>query len=150
MESAWTCAEWADLLSREASQGLETCVVDLVAEPFAAIEDPLRPAAGSATVSVDTPHEILVNKLCSLLGRAELRDLVDVKALLDAGESLESALADVPKKDAGSALTLPWVLKGLAPEPVARALGWGAEETDEIAHFHRTLIERILAAAAPE
>jgi hypothetical protein len=32
-------------------------------------------------VAVDPPEEILANKLCALLGRAEIRDLVDVRAL---------------------------------------------------------------------
>jgi hypothetical protein len=61
---------------------------------------------------VDNRHEILASKLATLLERSETRDLADVKALLDAGGDLESALRDAPMKDAGfSPLTLAWVLR---------------------------------------
>jgi len=56
-----------------------------------------------------------------------------------------------PRKDAGfSPLTLAWVLKSFAPATLARALGLGPAETEEITAFHRQLQERIVAAAAPE
>lgn len=56
-------------------------------------------------------REILANKLCTLLSRAELRDLVDVRALERAGYQVEDALEPASHKDAG--LTpgqLAWVL----------------------------------------
>jgi len=37
----------------------------------------------------------------TLLERSEIRDLADVKALLDAGGDLDAALRDAPTKDAG-------------------------------------------------
>src|SRR5207247_8526132 len=104
-----------------------------------------------ASVAVDPAHEILVSKLAALLSRSELRDLVDVKALLEAGGDLDRALRDAPRKDAGfSPLTLAWVLKGFAPATLARALGLRPTETEEITAFHRQLPERIAAAAAPD
>jgi hypothetical protein len=131
--------------------GRQVCIIDLVAEPFGPIEPPLRAEVLGASVAVDTAHEILVNKLAALLSRSELRDLVDVKALLEAGGDLERALRDAPRKDAGfSPLTLAWVLKSFAPATLARALGLGPAETEEITAFHRQLQERIVAAAAPE
>jgi hypothetical protein len=61
-------------------------------------------------IRVDTAYEILVNELCALLGRSELRNLVEVRALLDQGFDLARALADAPKKDSGfSPVTLAWV-----------------------------------------
>jgi aryl-alcohol dehydrogenase-like predicted oxidoreductase len=53
----------------------------------------------------------MANKLCTLLSRAEIRDLVDVRALEEAGFSVEEALPAAQMKDGG--LTpgqLAWVL----------------------------------------
>lgn len=86
----------------------EAIVVDLIRERVAQIVAD-KPVIG--IVTVDPPEEILANKLCALLGRAEIRDLVDVRALEISGYSIESALPAAASKDAG--LTpgqLSWVL----------------------------------------
>lgn len=130
----------------------ETCLVDLVAEPFAALEQPaeIRLDRGGVLL-VDTQHEILANKLCTLLSRSELRDLVDVKALLEAGEDLERGLADAARKDGGfSPLTLAWVLRSLRVAPLAQALGWSGVQIAELEAFHGELIERVTSSGAPE
>jgi hypothetical protein len=129
----------------------DVCIVDLVAEPFGPIEPPARAEIDGVPISVDTRHEILASKLAALLERSELRDLVDVKALLEAGEDFAAALRDAPLKDAGfSALTLAWVLKGFDPRPAARALGLGDAETNALLEFRQKLLDRLTAAAAPE
>lgn len=113
------------------SDASEACIVDLVA--------------------VDNRHELLASKLAALLERSEIRDLVDVKALLDAGGQLKPALGDAPKKDAGfSPLTLAWVLNGYDLLPGARFLGWSAARTEELVSFQRWLIEQLTAGSAPE
>ena len=133
------------------SEGKETCFVDLVAEPVPALEAPAQLRVQGVSIAVDTAHEILVNKLCALLSRSELRDLVDVRALLDSGEDLRRALADAPRKDSGfSPLTLAWVLKGLDPRVMAGALGWAAAEAEKLERFRLELIEKILSVATPE
>jgi len=133
------------------SDGKATCIVDLVAEPFAPVEPPQRSAVEGVPIGVDTPHEILVSKLNALLSRSELRDLMDVKALLEAGGNLERALRDAPRKDAGfSPLTLAWVLKGFAPAALARALGMGPDQAAEIMAFHDRFLNQITALAGPE
>jgi len=133
------------------SAGADTCVVDLVAEPFAPIGPPDRAAVEGVTIAVDSRHEILASKLATLLERSELRDLADVKALLDTGGDLDSALRDAPMKDAGfSPLTLAWVLKSYDPRPAARALGWSEADTNALVAFRAWLLERLTAAAAPE
>ena len=78
------------------ARGDETVLVDLVAEPVAVVEPPVSVDLGGAMIQVDTAHEILVNKLCALLERSELRDLVDVDALLQAGGDLRAASASRP------------------------------------------------------
>lgn len=88
--------------------GGDRVVLDLVAEPVPTVDPPVEIRAG---LRVDSPHEILVNKLCALVSRSELRDLEDVRALLEAGGDLERALEDAPKKDGGfSPMTLAWLL----------------------------------------
>ncbi len=128
----------------------ESCIVDLVADPSEVLETP-RVFDIGAPIHVDTPHEILVNKLCALLGRAELRDLIDVRDLLAQGGNLEQALRDAPRKDGGfSPLTLAWVLKETNPAPLAKALGWTETQIRGLADFHSRLIEMLIAAGTPE
>jgi hypothetical protein len=88
--------------------------------------------------------------LAPSLERSEVRDLVDVKALVAAGGDLDAALG-APKKDAGfSPLTLAWVLKSYDPRPAAKALGWSATQTEELLAFRQWLIDRLTAGAAPQ
>ncbi len=62
-------------------------------------------------IHVDSPEEILANKLCALLSRSEIRDLIDARELEKAGFSLENALSAAQKKDTGlTAAQLAWVL----------------------------------------
>jgi hypothetical protein len=129
----------------------ETCIVDLVAEPFAPIAPPQRATLGDAEILVDSMHEILVSKLTALLGRTELRDLIDVRALLEAGADLVAALQDGPKKDAGfSAITLAWILHTFDIPPLAHALGWSAEQTASLDAFRRQFIDRLTGITRPE
>ena len=133
------------------ADGTDVCVVDLVAEPFASIEAPRIVALGPIVVSADSPHEILVAKLTALLGRSEIRDLVDVRALLEAGGDLDRALSDAPKKDAGfSAMTLAWVLEHFDVVPASLALGMAREDADRLDRFRRDLTDRLLGASRPD
>ncbi len=133
------------------SDGAATCIVDLVAEPFPAIAAPEQASIEGVAISVDGKHELLASKLATLLERSEIRDLVDVQALIDAGGDLDAALRDAPKKDAGfSPLMLAWVLKGYDPSPAARALGWSAAQQEALQSFKQRLVDRLTAGAAPE
>lgn len=135
---------------RVASAG-EVVIVDLVADPVASIDEPNRLGLGDVRVVVDAPHDILVNKLCALLGRQELRDLQDVRELLATGGDLERALRDAPGKDGGfSSLTLAWVLQSLPAARLAEATGWSEDSAAAIERFRLSLIDRILASAAPD
>ena len=132
------------------SDGDDVCIVDLVAEPFAPIEPPVQAKIGDAEIAVDSMHEILAAKLTALLGRTELRDLIDVQALMDAGADLVAALRDAPKKDAGfSVLTLAWVLRSFEVRPLTRALGWSDEMTEGAEAFRHHLIDRLTQIARP-
>ena len=60
---------------------------------------------------MDPPEEILANKLCTLLSRSEIRDLVDVRALELAGYRVEDAISAAAAKDSGlTPAQLGWVL----------------------------------------
>jgi hypothetical protein len=65
--------------------GTSSVVVDLVADPTPIAEAAQPFAVGNATILVETPHQLLVNKLCARLSRSELRDLVDVRVLIESG-----------------------------------------------------------------
>lgn len=122
------------------SDGTAVCMVDLVAEPVPSLEPPLQIPLGETVIAVDTAHEILVNKLCALLGRSELRDLEDVRVLLESGGDLERALADAPLKDGGfSPLTLAWVLRGFQPRVLAPAIGMNEEAAEQLERFKDNL-----------
>jgi Nucleotidyl transferase AbiEii toxin, Type IV TA system len=89
-------------------RGEEALVVDLVRDSAPQIFQD-KPMIGG--IRVDPPQEILANKLCTLLSRAEIRDLVDVRALEQKGFPIEDAFPLAMRKDGG--LTpgqLAWVL----------------------------------------
>jgi hypothetical protein len=128
----------------------KTCIVDLVADSTPAVEPPSPTPFGETCISVDTRHEILVSKLCALLGRCELRDLQDVKALVDSGADLDRALADAPIKDGGfSRLTLAWVLRDISVKVLAAAAGWEPKEIEALRRFQEWLIEHLTSTARP-
>jgi nucleotidyltransferase AbiEii toxin of type IV toxin-antitoxin system len=52
-------------------------------------------------IRVDPPEEVLANKLCALLSRREIMDLVDVHALERAGYPIERYLESASRKDGG-------------------------------------------------
>jgi hypothetical protein len=126
-------------------------VVDLVAEPGEPRDaDELR-HLGAATVRVASPYQVLVSKLCALLGRAELRDLVDVRALLESDLELARAVRDAPELDAGfSPLSLAWVLRSLPVAPLGHRLGWSDTAIDDLTAYRDELIDQLLALARPD
>jgi hypothetical protein len=131
--------------------GGEAVVLDLVADPVPLAEEPRLQAVGGVTFLMDTPHQILVNKLCALLGRSEPRDLEDVHVLLNSGGDLARALRDCPKQDAGfSPLTLAWTVQSLPFVRLATALGWSPDRIETVSKFQQDLVEELLRQARPE
>jgi hypothetical protein len=116
----------------------------------------MEPSSGGSTASlerfgpiqIDPPEEILANKLCALLGRAEIRDLVDVRALEQSGQPLGRALAAGQQKDGG--LTpgqLAWVLSQISIGEEARVPG--GVTAPELRRYLQDLIDRLVALARP-
>ncbi len=120
-------------------------VVDLVADPTPQAEPPRLTPLGDTAILVDTPHQLLVNKLCALLSRSELRDLVDVRELLAHGEDLRRGLEQCPLQDAGfSPLTFGWSMRGLRVDRLGashvRATCAGTSPSDLVATAVATVV----------
>jgi hypothetical protein len=131
-------------------RGADSVVIDLVADPTPIAEPPQPVTLRDVAILVETPHQLLVNKLCALLSRSELRDLVDVRALVEAGVDLARALADCPGHDAGfSPLTFAWCARALPVRRVAEAQGWSEIEIDALEQFRDHLVARVVAESQP-
>jgi hypothetical protein len=80
-----------------------------------------------------------------LLGRSEVRDLVDVEALVRSGEDLSSAVADAPRRDSGfSPLTLAWVLRDWDVRKIALSAGLSDADAEPLERFRHSLIDRLI------
>lgn len=127
-------------------RGSSSVVVELVWDLAPQIV-PDKPLIGS--IRVDPPQEILANKLCTLLSRAEVRDLVDVRALEKAGYAIEEHMASAQQKDGG--LTpgqLAWVLSQI--EIGEEAVVPGDVTADELRQYLNDLKSRLTKLAFPE
>lgn len=133
------------------AEGDDVVLVDLVADPVATIEPSVTANIDGTSVEIDSMHEILVNKLCTLLGRAELRDLVDVSAILAAGGDLDRAVSEAPRKDGGfSALTLAWLLSQYPAMRLANAYGIDPDHAERLrASLEARLVELARREAEP-
>ncbi len=101
------------------------------------------------TIRVDPPEEILANKLCALLSRAELRDLVDIYTLAKRGFSIEKAVAEASQKDGGmSPGQLAWVLSEI--ELGDDAVPPGGVTVDELRAFLRQFRKEMSELSFPE
>jgi len=119
--------------------------VDLVIE-HAEQPWPQKPIHG--VVRVDPAEEIFANKLCTLLGRSEIRDLVDVRALESLGLSLTEALAAGQRKDGGlTPAQLAWVLSQITIGDDAALPG--EVPSAELRAYLGGLIDRLVRLAHP-
>ena len=109
VEPIQTSPDFRRLLLR---RGDSSIVIDLVHEYVFQVN---RDKVVINGIRLDTPEEIFANKLCALLSRSEIRDLVDVRALELAGNSIEIALEAAAKKDTGfTPGQLAWVLSQIS------------------------------------
>ncbi len=142
VESLQTAPDFRRRLLRRAAEGV---VVDLVHQRAPQGPEPKRQFG---VVRVDPPHEILANKLCALLSRAEPRDLVDVLALERAGHRAEGAMELARQKDAGlTPAQLAWVLSQITiPDDAAVP---GSFSSSELRSFLSDLIARLTRSSFP-
>jgi hypothetical protein len=143
LESQVSYPEFRRFLVR---RGPETTLVDLVIDRAPEIDDQ-KLVVGR--IRIDSMREIAANKICTLLGRAEIRDLIDLRALMEAGIELGSAIADARRKDGGvNAATLAWLLGDLRIPADARLPG--AVDPVELDRFRDDLVQRLLELALPD
>ena len=127
------------------TRGDESVIVDLVIEHAEQLR-PEKPLHG--VVRVDPAEEIFANKLCTLLGRSEIRDLVDVRALEGLGLSLTEALAGGQRKDGGlTPAQLAWVLSQITIGDAATLPG--GVPPAELSDYLRGLIDRLVRLGHP-
>lgn len=139
-----------DFIRLSISSPEEMVVLDLVSEPTPPPCPPVEMTLDGATVQIASRQELLAAKLCTLLSRAEIRDLVDVRALLDGGEDLSLGLQLAPLVDSGfSPVTLVWVLRDLDVVKLAVASGIGSAEAQDLADFKERLVAMLVEAARP-
>ena len=130
--------------SRPGLINLSAGLIDLVVDRAPEVDTP-----GSIHgIRIHSLREIGANKICALVGRAEIRDLVDLRAILAKGMVLENLLADAERKDAGaSPATLAWLMDSLRIGPDARLpAGVTATELDE---FRSSLVADLRRLALP-
>lgn len=90
------------------SRGQEGIIVDFARELVPQVSQQKNDFDG---IRVDTLPDIAANKVCTLLGRAEIKDYIDVYFLARAGYPLEDYIQAAQRKDAGvSRATLAFVL----------------------------------------
>lgn len=136
-----------DFRRRLLTRSNEGVLVDLVRDRVAQLEIRKR-AFGS--VLVDTPTEIQANKLCAILSRSEVRDLVDLAALERFGLPVdERAIAAASRKDAGlTAAQLAWALERFAiPETMPPLGGMTA---GDLSRYRDELVTRLVRFARPD
>lgn len=142
IENIQTAPEFRRRLVR---RGDESVMVDLVRERA---PQGTQPKMQVGRVRIDPPEEILANKLCTLLARAEIRDLVDVLALERAGHRAEAALPLAMEKDGGlTPAQLAWVLSEITIGEDANIPG--GLSVVEVRSFVADLISRLARVAFP-
>ncbi|MFM8471206.1 MAG: nucleotidyl transferase AbiEii/AbiGii toxin family protein [Limisphaerales bacterium] len=115
------------------TRGEEREIIDVVVDRAPQLDAEKREIEG---IRVDTVREIIANKLTTLLSRTEIKDVVDLYFLEQAGYDLLAALPDASAKDAGwepavVAMLLSdlrvtespaWMIKELTPSDLAAFL----------------------------
>jgi hypothetical protein len=134
---------YADFRRAMVRRGDEECIVDLVIDRAPMIDSE---KASFGAIRVDTLREIAANKICTLMSRSEIKDVVDLEALVEAGADLEGALTDAQKKEAGAdPATLAWILSELSIG--AEAILPGGIAPARLLAFRDALVPRLRAIA---
>lgn len=133
----------------EVSRGDDLLQVDLVHEPTPQLHAEKPTVDG---IRIDPLDEIMANKVCTLVGRAEVRDFWDLYQLVKSGCSLGNALRDASLKEGGvDAESLVFVLQGVHwPTLQDAARESGLEDLDGLAQFYTALAKDLAMGLLPE
>jgi hypothetical protein len=124
----------------------ETLRVDLVRETA----ERTGPAPVEADgLRLDPPEEIVVNKLCAVLGRSEPRDLVDLYFLERAGHPALAALDSARRKDAGlTPALLAWAITQVPLDRLPDGIV-APVSLDDLSAYRARLVEALERLAFP-
>ena len=123
----------------------ETTLIDVVHEPVPQIV-PVDEKPIVDGVRVDSLEDLIANKL-GALSRLEVKDLVDLYFLKQAGHDALAHIDDANKKDGGiDAATLAHILHQMPVDP-SRLTMIKAVSTSQLGEFRDELIDRLLAMA---
>lgn len=101
-------------------------------------------------VRVDALRDLIANKLTALLGRGDVKDLLDLCVLARRGHRLLDSLADAQSKDAGlDPATLAWVLQSVPTDPGRLDLLEPVTSTD-LRHFRDAFVKELVEFALPD
>ncbi len=142
VEAIQTAPDFRRLLVRREADAI---VIDLVRERVFQMTTE-KPVLNG--IRIDPPEEILANKLCALLSRSEIRDVVDVRAFEMAGYRIEDALPTAALKDTGlTPAQLGWVLSQI--ELGDDLTPPGGASVKELRGYLADLIKRLTQLAYP-
>lgn len=128
---------------------IDETIIDTVHEAVAQCV-PLAEKPIYAGLRVDALADLITNKICALLGRGDIKDLIDLYFLDRSGVDVLSHLDAAKTKDGGlEPLTLSYVLESMSTDPGRLMLVDPVSEAD-VAAFRDRLVEQLLTLAWPE
>lgn len=140
LESITTAPDFRRYVATVRGQSVK---VDLVRDRVAQ----LLPKVEREGLRMDSAAEIFVNKICTLVERSEIRDVVDLMMLERTGMTVEASLPLAQRKDAGvTPAVLAWLLGSL----IIPATVPGTAPREEVVRFVRELEQRMLRLAPPK
>lgn len=143
VESIQTSPDFRRFLIRRNDEAI---VVDIVRERVPQMVEE-KPIIGG--IRVDAPEEILANKLCALLSRSEIRDLIDVYTLEKAGYAIEDSFSGAVSKDSGlTPAQLGWILSQITLSDNAELPG--GINVGELRIYLEKLISRLTLLGFPK
>ncbi len=130
------------------TRGKDSTLVDIVHEvvpQVVRLEDkPMRDG-----IRVDSLDDLVANKLCAVLGRSDVKDLVDLYFLAEAGIELVSHVRAAHMKDGGmDPATLSFVLGQMSTIPDGLDL-LKSVSAEQLAAFRDHLVAKLLQLAWP-
>lgn len=129
--------------------GDESTLVDIAHEAVPQVV-PLEAKPVREGVRVDSLEDLIANKLCAVLGRNEVKDLVDLYFLSESGVDVVSHLRAAHAKDGGmEPATLAFVLKQMPTDPAGLRL-LRPVDAQQLAAYRDELVATLLSKAWPE
>ncbi len=139
---------WPGFQRLRITRGDEQTLVDLVHETAAQVV-PVDQKPVVDGLRIDPLRELRANKLAALLGRGDVKDLVDLHALALAGQDPLDGLEDAARKDGGlDPATLAWVLASVPVDTSTLLLEEPLDES-ELRRFRDALVEALQRLAWP-